>query len=363
MTQVESVIILLCWEPSVDHLILSLGSQLVGSKNLTGLIGFLFIFEKHFIVRTKNMAESSAKGWGSYSATNDSKSVSDMLLLFSRWASHVLIDEGFVAKLNDEHGATTEFLDVACGWGYLSMELIERLVELNSAKNDRYKFLVTDYAEGMVHSARNNLLQLCEAKQLSNSFVDCFVMDGCHPTVAPNSISFIGCMFGIMFFPELDAALPNLLSTLQPGGVAVFGTWKEADTAAVTEAFCRFLSIEATEAIAELRRFLSIGGSRDDMVERLSKAGFVDVRVEEKEHLFDIDCTSPSLFQAIVRNPVLGVCFNGYTGGEEALLLEWQRFCRDAAQCPWSRSDGTIVQLRMVANLSIARKQRVHDSA
>lgn len=309
------------------------------------------------------MAESSAKGWGSYSTTNDSKSVSDMLLLFSRWASHVLIEEGFAAKASDEHGAPVRFLDVACGWGYLSMELVERLVEQHSTVSDRFKFLVTDYAEGMVNSAQANLQQLCEAKQLSSSFFDCFVMDGCRPTVAPNSVSFLGCMFGIMFFPDLDGALPNLLSTLQPGGVAVFGTWKLADTATVTVAFCHFLGLEAAEPIAELQRFLSVGGTREDMIERLTKAGFVDVRVEEKEHVFDIDCTAPSLFHAIIRNPVLGVCFNGYTGGEEALLVEWQRFCHDSEHCPWSRNDGTVLQLRMTANLSVARKPFVSDSA
>jgi SAM-dependent methyltransferase len=271
----------------------------------------------------------------------------------------MLIAEGFVGAANDEPGATTQFLDVACGCGSLSMELIKRLVELDAAEIDRYKFLVTDVDKEAVRFAEKKLQRLCKDNKLSSSFIDCFVMDGCHPTVQPNSISFLGCMFGIMHFSELDAALPNLLATLQPGGVAVFGTWKEGDCAAVMEAFGRFLGVGAAEAYAEAtQRDVPIGESCDDMVERLSRAGFVDVRVEERTLIWDTD--SMSYFQSDIRDSVLD--FNGYAGGEEALLLAWQRFCRDSVQCPWSRNDGSKLQMRTTANLSIARKPHALDS-
>ena len=304
------------------------------------------------------MTESTAD-----TTTYCAKSPCDMYLYFPRCASHMLIAEGFVGAANDEPGATTQFLDVACGCGSLSMELIKRLVELDAAEIDRYKFLVTDVDKGEVRCAQKNLHRLCKDNKLSSSFIDCFVMDGCHPTVQPNSISFLGCMFGIMYFSELDAALPNLLATLQPGGVAVFGTWKDADGPAVMEAFCRFLGIETTEAFADAQQYnASIYKSREDMVERLSRAGFVDVRVEERTQTFDIEIMSSTLFHDIITSPELEEYFNGYAGGRKALLLAWQRFCRDSAQCPWSRNGGSILQLSTTANLSIARKPHAHDS-
>eukprot|EP01033_Poteriospumella_lacustris_P014845 gene14845-10617_t len=252
----------------------------------------------------------------------------------------MLIAEGFVGAANDEPGATTQFLDVACGCGSLSMELIKRLVELDAAEIDRYKFLVTDVDKGEVRCAQKNLHRLCEDNKLSSSFIDCFVMDGCHPTVPPNSISFLGSR-----------------------GVAVFGTWKDADGPAVMEAFCRFLGIETTEAFADAQQYnASIYKSREDMVERLSRAGFVDVRVEERTQTFDIEIMSSTLFHDIITSPEIEEYFNGYAGGRKALLLAWQRFCRDSAQCPWSRNGGSILQLSTTANLSIARKPHAHDS-
>lgn len=293
--------------------------------------------------------DSSSESWGSYSTISvANSSVSDVLKVFSTWASHLLVNN-MVLKEN------IRFLDVACGWGYLSTAFIERLLEAKYPLA-RCHLDVTDYAAGMVTSANTNLEELCNKHNIvsSSSLYDCFVMDGCNPTITSSTVSHIGCMFGIMFFPEIDVSLSRLHSTLQPGGSAYFGTWKYADTAEITFAFCKYLHLEESVSIDKVKHFLSIGQSAADMADRLSRAGYVNIRVEEKEEIFEIENTSMALYNALVMNPVLGPCFESFSGSEEDLYQQYLAFGRDEhASQPWSMNHGQAMRMKMIANLSI----------
>ncbi len=100
-------------------------------------------------------------------------------------------------------------LDVAAGTGVFTFAAARRGAEV----------LATDFSAGMIDA----LQRKCVAQGLTT--VKTAVMDGQALTVEDSSFDVVASLFGLMFFPDHDRGLRELLRVLKPGGQAVVATW------------------------------------------------------------------------------------------------------------------------------------------
>jgi ubiquinone/menaquinone biosynthesis C-methylase UbiE len=105
--------------------------------------------------------------------------------------------------------AGAQVLDVAAGTGSFALAAARRGAHV----------LATDFAPAM-------LAQLAEKSRAEGLLsVRTAVMDGQALQVESESFDVAGSLFGLMFFPNYDQGLRELLRVLKPGGQAVIGVW------------------------------------------------------------------------------------------------------------------------------------------
>lgn len=100
-------------------------------------------------------------------------------------------------------------LDVAAGTGAFTLAAAARGADV----------LATDFSPEMIEE----LGRKCRELGLNN--VSTAVMDGQALELQDESFDVAASLFGLMFFPDPDRGLRELLRVLKPGGQAVVGTW------------------------------------------------------------------------------------------------------------------------------------------
>jgi SAM-dependent methyltransferase len=109
--------------------------------------------------------------------------------------------------------ADSQHLDIAAGTGEPGLSI--------AALVPRGRVVLTDLAEGMLESASANV----RARGLTNvELRQCGVDD---LPFADESFDSISCRFGFMFFPDIPAAVTELMRVLRPGGQITTAVWAE----------------------------------------------------------------------------------------------------------------------------------------
>jgi SAM-dependent methyltransferase len=100
-------------------------------------------------------------------------------------------------------------LDVATGTGVFALAAARRGAEV----------LATDFSTGMLRALED------KCARAGVTTVRTAVMDGQALTLASASFDVVASLFGLMFFPDHDRGVRELLRVLKPGGQAVIATW------------------------------------------------------------------------------------------------------------------------------------------
>jgi ubiquinone/menaquinone biosynthesis C-methylase UbiE len=171
-------------------------------------------------------------------------------------------------------GPGSRVLDVAAGTGVFTLAAARRGAEV----------LATDFSAGMIDA----LGRKCAAQGLTT--VKTTVMDGQALTVADASFDVAASVFGLIFFPDHDRGLRELLRVLVPGGQAVVTTWAPPSRG---ELF-RLVGGAVMKAIPDLPApdkppHWAALGDTDDLRRRLLSVGFARAHVMSVTHLWTFE--------------------------------------------------------------------------
>ena len=100
-------------------------------------------------------------------------------------------------------------LDIGAGSGAFTTRAAERGASV----------LATDFAPGMLE-VLNALIAECGLTKLTTA-----VMDGQALDVEDNTFDVAGSMFGLIFFPDLDAGMREMARVVRPGGRLAISSW------------------------------------------------------------------------------------------------------------------------------------------
>ena len=115
---------------------------------------------------------------------------------------------------------TEKILDIAAGTGSFALEISQQFERQGDAS-----ILATDVSPAMI----DILTMKCERDltEEQRSWISCKVMDGQNLEIPNETITHIGCVFGIMFFPDRIKGLSEMYRVLKPGGATAIAVWKE----------------------------------------------------------------------------------------------------------------------------------------
>jgi ubiquinone/menaquinone biosynthesis C-methylase UbiE len=156
-------------------------------------------------------------------------------------------------------------LEIACGTGRVTRHLLPILTHEGN-------LLATDLNPDMIALAKSRVIgehiqwQVADAQQLPFD---------------PNSFDHVICQFGVMFFPDKDAAFSEVYKVLQPGGKFIFSVWDNMmynpRVFVLNKVMDELFKEEAPD-------FLKKGPysffDKDEIRDKLLKAGFQDISIE-----------------------------------------------------------------------------------
>jgi ubiquinone/menaquinone biosynthesis C-methylase UbiE len=102
-------------------------------------------------------------------------------------------------------------LEIACGTGRVTRHIREALAP-------HIKLYATDLSNDMLNVAR---------RELDNDGIDFSVEDAQDLSFADNSFDLVICQFGMMFLPDKEKGLNEILRVLKPGGKLMCFTWDD----------------------------------------------------------------------------------------------------------------------------------------
>jgi SAM-dependent methyltransferase len=249
------------------------------------------------------------------------------------------------------------FLDVAAGPGILTSVILKCLEQENRQVPMGSQFFVTDYAEGMVETAKK-CFETIELAKFGLSDLQCYCMDACHPELPPSAskLTHVGCMFGIMFFPDRKAALQRLHELMIPGGKVIIGTWFHADFLVLSYEFAASLcsteeDFQEMPATCDPLPCFNPEETKQELIE----TGFHHIEIEQYSHLFLLP-NNEELFNVLVMNPVVINKYPKIKNMHKSELHEkWLLFLNSDHENgkKWLREDGKIVALEFTGNIII----------
>jgi ubiquinone/menaquinone biosynthesis C-methylase UbiE len=167
-----------------------------------------------------------------------------------------------------------QVLDVAAGTGAFTFAAARRGADV----------LATDFSAGM--------LDKLESKSVTQGLTagQTAVMDGQALTVADSSFDVAASLFGLLFFPDHDRGLQELLRVLKPGGQAVVTTWAPPPRGEMLQLMGRAMAkaMPGLPAPDEPPHWAALGDV-DDLRRRLLAVGFARAHVVSVTHLWTFE--------------------------------------------------------------------------
>jgi len=168
----------------------------------------------------------------------------------------------------------TRVLDVAAGTGAFSLAAARRGAEV----------LATDFSPEMIAELQR------KCGRLGHDNVRAELMDGQALSLPDNSFDVAASLFGLMFFPDHDRGLSELLRVLRPGGRALVATWAPPARVEMMRlvgdaAMSAKLELPAAE---ELPHWAALSSPRG-LKHRLLALGFAKVHVVSVAHVWTFD--------------------------------------------------------------------------
>lgn len=108
----------------------------------------------------------------------------------------------------------SKVLEIACGTGISTQYLREALPENTS-------IMATDLQEGM--------LKIAKEKRGDLKNVEYQTADALDLPFENETFDAVACQFGIMFFPDKEKGLSEMMRVLKPGGTIAFNVWDSLD--------------------------------------------------------------------------------------------------------------------------------------
>ena len=162
---------------------------------------------------------------------------------------------------------TAKVLEIAAGNGALSLGLAARAKSV----------LATDLSPHMV----SKLNQRVSGEHLKN--IQTMTADAQALSIGEEPFDAVYCLFGIMFFPNIDLALSEMARVLKPGGQCVIVTWNEKTKLLqpVSDAMQKLMP--NSPAAQGLARPMALGEPAS-LQQTLERVAFRDVIVHEVHH-------------------------------------------------------------------------------
>jgi ubiquinone/menaquinone biosynthesis C-methylase UbiE len=154
-----------------------------------------------------------------------------------------------------------------------------RVLDLATGTGDTALFAATEQRASTVFGMDISVPMLRVAKRKSSNNQPLFVGGSAQSLpFSDEAFKAIVCQFGLMFFPDQQSALSELLRVLGPGGRAVFSVWNTWDRAPFAGIVAEALSREMPQERGELLRPFSLANPQT-LHELLASAGFRNITI------------------------------------------------------------------------------------
>lgn len=198
--------------------------------------------------------------------------VGDIPIFYDRGLGPVILED-YAADIADRTAASApiDVLEMAAGTGIVTRKLRDSL-------GPQAKLTATDLNEPMLEVAKT---KFGAAEQVTFRTADATALP-----FADNDFDAIVCQFGLMFFPDKDAAHREARRTLRPGGRYLFSVWD----APRYNPFPR-LGLEVIERFfpGDPPQFLAFSCAEIDPIkESLIDAGFTDITISVRSRVKDV---------------------------------------------------------------------------
>jgi ubiquinone/menaquinone biosynthesis C-methylase UbiE len=298
------------------------------------------MLQHHSCHTSTSSCTMAAQDWSGYAKSYSASSVAQIPIFFAKSAAEKLLEAKSPA-------GPVKFLDVAAGFGSLTNQLLHIAGERKIAVE---AVVVTDFAEGMVESATKAINALDVAPATRKDFL---VMDAQDLKFEQESFTHLGCMFGIMFFPDRVKGLSEMCRVLTSDGTATIGTWNTTNAVDILPDLAKYAGLpDVVENVAKVSHIVKICSDPEVFTQELRAAGFSDVHIHVQEQYFALP-NSMDTYLAFANNAALKEALGGRSA--EDLYPKWQEYLEGPGKERWLNEDGTI-RLHYVGNIAIARK-------
>lgn len=302
----------------------------------------------------KNSADSQQ--WGSY-GNQYQKLMGKIPYVFNNFALSLLFPNSI--SLSE---SPVIIADIAAGPGVFFNVLFNHMREIEGKFACGSQFLVTDFAQGMIDTGKQQLLSL-DLNSICAQNIEFKVVDACNPVdIEDNSLTHMVCIFGIMFFAHRAEALQRLRSKMRQGkGRACIATWNKVAIMKLCDEFGVFIDPDAVmKRPSPDKSPLSVCAQPDVLQQELMEAGFVNISVVEKTHVFNL-FNDDDLFDSLFSNPAVVAMYPEFSNTNISmadLRVRWNDYLHsEVGKSKWLTIDengNEILSLSYCANFALA---------
>ncbi|EXJ54624.1 hypothetical protein A1O7_09965 [Cladophialophora yegresii CBS 114405] len=202
---------------------------------------------------------------------------------FTGWFAEQLVKAANLDRVADDEELVV--LDQACGTGVVSQKIVDCL---NDSQKANFHLTCSDFADSMIEFVGPRI------KAFGTKSAETVKADAQDTKLPSDKFTHVLLNFGPMVFSDGQAGCRELLRLLKPGGTLAMSSWKRVGWLDdVQAAIATDPGIPAFPNHEEFfRKLMNTGGVWDEptwIKDNLTKAGFVDVDVQQIPHTSVLD--------------------------------------------------------------------------